>query len=80
MMIYRDATHRDADNGDVVPRELVAELAQATRSRRVRSQKRKRAEAETRCNTPTLRPSAIRERGSELRESKQIDALIDVGL
>jgi hypothetical protein len=60
--------------------ELVTELAQATRSRRVRSQERKGAVAETRYETPRLRPSAVGKRGSELREAKQVDALTNVGL
>jgi hypothetical protein len=41
----------DAENCIVVLTELVTELAHATRSRRVRSQKRKRALAKTRCKT-----------------------------
>jgi hypothetical protein len=52
--------------------ELVMEVAKATRSRRVRSQKRKGAVAETRYRMPKLRPSA-------LREGKEVDALIDAG-
>jgi hypothetical protein len=60
--------------------ELVTELAQATRSRRVRRQKLKGAVAEKRYKTPILRPSAVGKRGSELREAKQVDALTDVGL
>jgi hypothetical protein len=60
--------------------ELVTELAHATRIRRVRSQKRKGAVAETRYKTPRLRPSAVGKRGSELREAKKIDAFTDVGL
>jgi hypothetical protein len=35
---------------------------------------------ETRCKTPRLGSHAVRKRGSELREAKQVDALIDVGL
>jgi hypothetical protein len=57
-----------------VLRELVTELAEATRSRRVRSQKRKGAVAETRYKKPRLRPSAVGKRGSE------VDALADLGL
>jgi hypothetical protein len=55
-------------------------LAQAARCRRVRSQKRKVAVADTRCKTPRLRPSAVRKRGSEVGEAKRVDALNDVGL
>jgi hypothetical protein len=41
---------------------------------------RKGAVAETRCKTPRLRPSAVRKRGGEVGEAKQVDAVIDVGL
>jgi hypothetical protein len=64
----------------MVLRELVTELAEATGTRRVRSQKRKGAVAETRHKTLRLLPSAVEKRRSGLREAKQVDALIDAGL
>jgi hypothetical protein len=59
--------------------EVVPELTHANRSRRVRSSKRKGAVPETICKTPILRPRAVGKRGSELREAKQVNALVDVG-
>jgi hypothetical protein len=64
-----DARDRDTENGVVVLIELVTELAEATRSRRVRSQKRKGDVAGTRFKTHRLWPSAVRKRGSELHEA-----------
>jgi hypothetical protein len=55
-----------------VLREIVTELAKATGSRRVRSQICKGAVAETRYITLRVRPSAVRKRGSELREANQV--------
>jgi hypothetical protein len=71
---------RDADNGVEVLRELVTELAHATRCRWVRNRNRTVAVTETRCKTPRLRPSTVRKPMSELREAKQVDALTNVDL
>jgi hypothetical protein len=78
-VLLQDYT-RHTEEGLVVLRELVMELAQATRCRRVRSKKRKGAVNEYICETPRLRPSAIRKRRNELREAKQVDALTYAGL
>jgi hypothetical protein len=82
MRVGRRCDRPRRGNRVVVLRDLVTELKgpKATKSRRVRSQKRKGAVAETRCKTLELRPNAARKRGSELREAKQVDALNDVGL
>jgi hypothetical protein len=60
MRVGRRCDRPRRGNCVVVLMELDTELAQATRSRRIRSQKRKGAVAETICETPRLRPIAVR--------------------
>jgi hypothetical protein len=72
--------YRDAEDGVVVLMELVTELAHAAIVGGSEAKKRKAAVAETKCETPRLRPRAVRKRGSEVSEAKQVDALADVGL
>jgi hypothetical protein len=60
--------------------ELVTELAHAAIVGGSEAKTRKGAVAETISKTPRLRPSAVRKRGSEVSEAKQVDALADFGL